>query len=64
MPVCTKKCIKEYRRRRKKRKSDSTDNNTVAPLDVSDDAVITFFDTKNEDIPYLKVGSSFHLLSD
>ncbi|TIA95976.1 hypothetical protein E3P94_03875 [Wallemia ichthyophaga] len=29
-------------------------NTDVAPLDVSDDAVITFFDTKNEDIPYLK----------
>ncbi|EOR01228.1 NAD-dependent histone deacetylase SIR2 [Wallemia ichthyophaga EXF-994] len=59
VPVCTKKCIKEYRRRRKKRKSDSTDNNTVAPLDVSDDAVITFFDTKNEDIPYLKPTITF-----
>ena len=47
--------MKEYRRRRKKRKSDSIDNSAATSLDVSDHAVVAFFDTRNEVIPYLKV---------
>ncbi|TIA89940.1 hypothetical protein E3P99_01842 [Wallemia hederae] len=59
VPLCTERCMKEYRRRRKKRKSDSIDNSAATSLDVSDQAVVAFFDTRNEVIPYLKPTITF-----
>ncbi|TIC20729.1 DHS-like NAD/FAD-binding domain-containing protein [Wallemia mellicola] len=53
IPVCTENCKREYKRRRRKRKSDQTSTDTT--LDITDEAIINFFDTKNEVIPFLKL---------
>ena len=53
IPVCTENCKREYKRRRRKRKSDQISTDTT--LDITDEAIINFFDTKNEVIPFLKV---------
>ncbi|EIM24061.1 DHS-like NAD/FAD-binding domain-containing protein [Wallemia mellicola CBS 633.66] len=57
IPVCTENCKREYKRRRRKRKSDQTSTDTT--LDITDEAIINFFDTKNEVIPFLKPTITF-----